>query len=115
MLYHFNIECFQKISGPPPWRELEILKGSRLKGLGSSSGVRGLKTKTHFQRAHTTIVSYQHLRVFLVLSLVMLRFYCHASAQNDFSVFNKSWFKANESQQKMRTSILHDKSAAIAH
>ena len=43
MLYHFNIECFQKISGPPPWRELEILKGSKLKGLGSSSGVRGLK------------------------------------------------------------------------
>ena len=95
LLYHFNIECFQKISRPPPWRELEILKGSRLKGLGNSSEVRGLKTKIHFQRAHTAIVSYQRLRVVLVLSLVMLRFYCHASAENVFSVFNKSWFSAN--------------------
>ena len=83
MLYHFNYECFQKISGSPPWRELEILKGSRLKGLGSSSGVRGLKTKIHFQRAYTTILSFFFL--VLVLSLVMLHFSDHASAQNNFS------------------------------
>ena len=69
--------CLQKISRPPPWKELEILKGSGLKGLGNSSGVRGL-TKIHFQRARTTIISHQLLWVILALSLVMLQFSYHA-------------------------------------
>ena len=80
-----SIVCFQKISRPLPRRELEILEGRGLVGLGNSSGMEGLKTKIHFQRACITIVSHRLLSVVLVLSLVMLCFSYHASIQNDFS------------------------------
>ena len=66
----------------------------RLKGLGNSCGVRGLKTQIHFQGG-TTIVSHWLLWVVPLLSLVMLHFSYHASAQNDFSFFNESCFKVN--------------------
>ena len=60
-------------------------RGRGLKGLGNFSGVRGLRNKIHFQRARTMIVSHPLLWVALMLSLVMLCFSYHASAQNDFS------------------------------
>ena len=48
--------------------------GRGFKGLGNFSGVRGLKTEIHFQRAHTMIISHQLLLVVLVLLLLMLHF-----------------------------------------
>ena len=94
----------------------KFLRGRGLKGLGNSSGVRGLKTKLYFQRACTTVVSHPLLWVILVLSLAMLPFFYHALAQNDFFFFNKSCFKTNLPQiMKERSSILYGKLATIAH
>ena len=52
ILFMTDIVCFQKISRPhhgKNWK-IKFWRGRELKGLRNSSGVRGLKTKIHFQK-----------------------------------------------------------------
>jgi len=45
-----DIVCFQKISRPHHGKNWKFWRGQELEGLRNSIGVRGLKTKIHFQR-----------------------------------------------------------------
>ena len=79
----------------PAWKELKILKGSGARRPKKFQWGEGIEDKNSSRRARTMTFSQGLWRVFLVLSLVMLRFSYHSSAVNDFGFFNKSCFKAN--------------------
>ena len=93
----------RKYPDPHHGRNWKFQRGRGLIGLGNSCGVGGLKTKIHFQRARTMIVSHR---------LLSKSFWCFCWSCCVFPyilrlkttfLFHKSFWQANELPRKMRT------------